>query len=153
MERPILKPGGILDQAMTNFCLLQFLNVSPAVYEDVLTSVQDGSLILSLVQLNLTLLDFSRYESISTLAAWLYELVGPMLSMSNTSQNTLSQLPLQITVYFDNRVSNLSYLKQKQHLESKKHPFINRNIQVKVRTTEKTPERKKKTTQENNKLR
>lgn len=60
-----------------------------------------------------------------------------MLSMSDISQNTLSQLPLQITVYFDNLVSNFSYLKQKQNPESKKYPFMNRNIQVKEELTTK----------------
>lgn len=56
--------------------------------------------------------------------AQLYELVGPMLRMSDISQNTLSWLPLQITVYLDNLVSNFFYLKQKQNPESKKYPFI-----------------------------
>lgn len=56
-----------------------------------------------------------------------------MLTISYSSQNTLSWLPLGVTVYFDNLVSNFSYLKQKQNSEGKKYLFIKRNIQAKVR--------------------
>ena len=89
------------------------------------------------MQLNLTFLGFSSYKIINSLDFQLYELAGPLLSISNTSQNTLSQLLLQITVYFDNLVPNFSLFEEKKKTknpESKTYPFIKRNIQVKGRT-------------------
>ena len=130
---------------MTNYCLLLFsVWAHLLVCEEVLISVQNGGLTLYWFSYIWFFWIFSRYKIVHILAAQLYERTASMLTISYNSQITLSWLPLEIIVYFDNLVYNFSYLKQKQNSESKKYLFIYRNIQVKIRTSY-NEEKKKKT--------
>lgn len=75
------------------------------------------------MQINLTFLGFGSYKIINILDFQLYELAGSLLSISNTFQNILSQLCLQITVYFDNLAQFLLFEAKKKNNKKQQQPW------------------------------